>query len=701
LKTSLLTAFLLPLFLGGLVRAEELTQDQQREIIQNFMYVTGQSERPGAALAESHFDQHLPIKCGTPYILTFLQNYDRLDRRLLASMGAQADVPPPTTQYTYGSPRGHVLLHYDKSGTEACWQPNVDSDGDGVPNYIERLADIADSCYVFEFDTLGMPTPEPDSVCWTGGDNRIDIFLQSLPGGYYGLTYGMSSCETDGNYWTLPAWIMIDNDFQELEDYIGNPVSAAQVTIAHEMFHTSHFAMDWTEHSAWLEMSAVWMEEQKYDEVNDYHLYDYVFFDNPATSLCDTLSNHHYQSVVFPIYLTEIYGRDIVKSIWLEAAAQGNNYLNPDFMRAADSVIRRESLVQPQMRCSRYSDDLTECLEEAAVPQNLATALNEFAVWNFFTGPYAEQAPNGKTYSEASLYDDIPISKMAVERVYPVQVLAGDNPFAPQPSGAMYLRLDNLGALESDTSGVFPDTLLSGLAYTPDTLNLNWALAGIFQLRDRPDSFVVMMNEITYWRYLDSLGTPRRRRFEQILGQWVHTSLTDSVQVLNCKRFSTATFVLTPAWNINGFYESRVPLEVAYQVNNYSTIDEARLNLAGAVLTPYPNPAVVSAMQGENLKFRFQLPTDDTSFPEYATAFLLVDVFNVAGERVSTIEANTEAEGRGPNQLTGIYEIDWNMKNDQGKDVASGVYLAVARLFESSSKALQLAEDRVKVAVIR
>lgn len=707
MKTSHILAVLFILAWGSAVRSQDLTTEQQRDIIQNFMYVTGQSDRPGVSLAESQIENHHPIKCGTPFILEFFQNYDRLDRRLLASMGAQADITPPVTQYTYGSPQGHVLLHYNKTGSSACWQANVDSDGDGVPNYIERLADIADSCYVFEFDTLGMPLPEPDSICLPGGDNRIDIYMLGLPGGYYGLTYPQWECGdivSPSDPCTAPSWIWIDNDFQELPDYVGNPIPAAQVTIAHEMYHTSHFATDGCEHPAWFEMSAVWMEEQKYDDVNDYKLYDYVFFESPATSLCDTFNNHQYQSVVWPIYLTEKYGRNVVKEIWLESAALGYAW---DFLRATDSVIRWESdsVQNWQYRCSQYSGDLTECLDSVVVPQNLTTALTEFEVWNFFTGPYASQAPNGMTYSEAASYDHVPIDKMAVQRVYPAIVAGDTNHFSPEPDGAMYLRLDNLGAIEEDTLGLFPDSLLSGYISAADTLHLNWGIGGMFQMRDIPDSFVVIMNTIPYWSWVDSSFVPPRkfrgRYLEHLLGQWVKTSVTDSAQVLNVKRFSTATFVFVPAWPLNVYYDIRDTLGISYQVNNSSSIDQARINLPSGVLTPYPNPAVVDRMQGDDLHFRFQLPTDQTSFPTYSTVYLTVDVFTIAGERVRTIEMSTESEGRGDSQLTGVYEIGWDMKNEGGKDVASGVYLAVARLFDNADKDTQLAEDRVKVAVIR
>jgi len=69
LKTSHVLAVLLIVVWGSVVRGQDLSTDQQREIIQNFMYVTGQSEQPGASLAASQIDRRHPIKCGTPVSL--------------------------------------------------------------------------------------------------------------------------------------------------------------------------------------------------------------------------------------------------------------------------------------------------------------------------------------------------------------------------------------------------------------------------------------------------------------------------------------------------------------------------------------------------------------------------------------------------------------------------------------------------------
>jgi hypothetical protein len=106
-------------------------------------------------------------------------------------------------------------------------------------------------------------------------------------------------------------------------------------------------------------------------------------------------------------------------------------------------------------------------------------------------------------------------------------------------------------------------------------------------------------------------------------------------------------------------------------------------------------------MVDDYVTFRVQTPTDSTSFPVYAEPYLVVDVFNVAGEHVATIEAATEDVYDWYDPREGRYEIRWDMTNNAGYQVASGVYIGYARLYADSRKKELLAELKEKVAIIR
>ncbi len=370
---------------------------------------------------------------------------------------------------------------------------------------------------------------------------------------------------------------------------------------------------------------------------------------------------------------------------------------------------------------------VTMCLDSILISYNYASALAEFSLWNYFTGPYAHQAPDGIGYSEAEYYDRIPLDSMDVQLTYPVRITMADNLFQPQPNAAAYIRLENLESIPDDT-------LLTMYLAVENEPVIRWGVSAIFQLQNDPDSHVVV-SEVTdiwetwvctEWLCTDSIDSVCLdsvcqdsvlypiRYVNDILGEWVcvdgefgtifpcgPSTCNDSVRSIDLRDYRSITLVLTPSSLTAGPYSFGNYIGFAYVIDDTSYIDQGLVDLPPAILTPYPNPAVASEMDGDALTFRFQYPTDSTSFPISNTALLQLDVFNVAGEIVQTLKVAFDGTGREGPRLGGIFETEWDMKNQAGREVASGVYLVVARLYDSQAKAILLVQDRVKVAVIR
>jgi hypothetical protein len=718
LKTILI--LILTLTITSAATADELSREQQQQIIERYMYVTGQRTDRPAALEAGEMPSG-PDKCGTPAILDFTQNRDRLDRDLMAALGVDADADRPVLQESHGVPGGYTLIHYNTTGDSAVWRAGIDNDHDGVPDYVEALALIADSCYIHMVDSLGYAPPLTDSICDDGGDGRIDIYLINEMPGLYGLTHNQWECSDALEYQHEASWIIIENDFQSLPNYVDRPLDAARVTIAHELFHVFHFSIDATEHASWFEMSAVWMEEEIYDNINDYYLHDSLYFSTPWLGLQD-ISFHMYQSAVFPIYLSERYDPGVIRAVWERSGALG---LGPDYLMAIDDVLDSVSRTPAyaQYECLCYNADSTGCLESSLIVEDLASAFAEFAVWNFFTGPYADQAPNGIGYSEAEHYASIPIDSMVICNTYPISVGPNDNYFEPQPNGAVYMRMENLQSIDLDT--------LFDMFVKPDpNAIVRWGVSGIFQMEDNPDSHVVVTDVVDAWETWvcyemegDSCVDLRLnpgRYVADMLGEYVCTdgefgynspycdssTCLDSVGIIDLRLYRSFTLVMTPTSLSTGPYiwgtgpdTSRV--EINYAVLDSSFIDVATVDLRPNLLTPYPNPAVVSSMDGANLMFRLQAATDSVGFPESTQTTLVLKVYTVAGELVQTIQETQESHNRGGPRQGGVFEIAWDMKNQSGVDVASGAYLAVVRMYQGAKANQLLVIGQTKVAVIR
>ena len=648
------------------------------------MFVAGQRDVPPASLAQYGEERPL-IRCGTPFILDFMHNYHRLDPGLLASMGFQ-DYARPILDSHYDTPSGEIKIHYATSGSDQVYGVNIDNNSNGIPDYVESVGVIADSVYDHAINILGYPRPPVDTACDSGEDRLIDIYLIDFGGHYYGKTWADTLCSLTPDKKVIPGWVEFDNDYQEIEAYMDRPLDAIRVTLAHEFFHLVQFGIDFMEFRGWMEMSAVWMEEEQYDHMNDYYSVLHYFFDRPRISLQDPDLYHQYGSSVFPIYLAERHGRDIIKDIWFRCGELGTG---SDWLKAVDEVVDSAA---SRWICTEGSFDTT-CYDSAWLLVDLAYALREFAVWNYFTGPYSGWAPDDIGYSEKENYPVIPDSAIKVHKQYPDTVIANENFFNPRINASTYIRLENLQDVLPESwvcdSGSFDtvcydSTWVFRIFYYVDSRPQWWGVSTILQFENLPDSHVVESRFVS--------------------------GIDDLVGIL-AGQYRTATLVFTPATtDTSVFYTGSIQgLGYALLDTNFLSPDPTLANLTPAHLIPYPNPAVVSRMgtgaasdKGRNIWFRFQVPTDSAAELIYETPVYKVDMYTVAGELVRTREMQvpgTLDRDTGPPQV--IYEIDWDMKNASGRDVASGVYLVYARLYSSEKMMNLLAEARAKVAIIR
>ncbi len=691
---------------------ESLTEEQQMQIIEDYMLVTRQHQPDLSAAADSHGDSlHPPtLKCGTPAILRFVTNYDRLDQGLLKSLGVQLIGRDTLLTDSVDSPRGRFRVHYTTLGADALY---------GGAETAAQIASIMDSVYTYIVDTLDYPAPPRDGY-EPGGDEKYDIYMKNLGSMFYGMTYADSLGFGDPQKAT--SFIELNADPRRLHGYNNDPHSpmdAIRVTAAHEFFHAVQFGIDWgeaedigteyDERRYWMEMSAVWMEEEIYDDINDYYYYLEHFFNVPEYSIQrfqGLLDLHPYGSVVFPIYLSERFGRDIIRDIWLLCGELG---FGPSFLRAADSAI----------------------WETSNHTQDWVSVFSEFALWNYLTGERADltvwdgyNSDLISGYSEKEAYPAIPFEKLHAHYKYPTTVVSNLNlRESPRHNGAYYLSLHLL-----ETANIMPDTTLwvcdTGAGEFPnctdsiqvgDTLgwgdpwysyavhvdttifnislalgNLSppmlpgpWGVNIIYQLEEAPDSLIVE-------RY------------------YADDDASYQIKLPDHAEYRSLTFILTPASTNRAFYE--VPqyriMWVGYGINE-SNYDSLLVEVPGAVLDPYPNPAVVEQMDRPRVTFRLRVPTDGASYPMglpfvAQDTYLQIDVYTIAGERIKTVIANDRQDERtGTQQREGEFQAEWDLTNESGADVAAGVYLVYARLFSNAKRGVLLAEDHTKLLIVR
>ena len=261
-----------------------------------------------------------PQFCGTPLAVAAAearQDADPLARGLLASA-----LKRPDLDHQVVSPAGHFRLHYDMTGRDAV--DTTDNDGNGIPDYVDLAAVVADSAWQLQIDVLGYHVPPVDGGI--GGGNEVDVYLVDLgQGGNYGITYPIS------NGGSGPAYFKVDNDFSNTifggsficPGYSGTRgTDALRVTLAHEIFHVIQFGYyQGSDGSWWQEASATWMEDVAYPQLDDYLQYVCSFLLNPSRALDSGIPSadfHSYGAAVFGHFLDQRYGRDVIRWIWEE-----------------------------------------------------------------------------------------------------------------------------------------------------------------------------------------------------------------------------------------------------------------------------------------------------------------------------------------------------------------------------------------------
>ncbi|KAA3633713.1 MAG: hypothetical protein DWP97_08540 [Calditrichaeota bacterium] len=660
------------------VFADEIPIEKQKEIIDNYLYITGHKNHLNSASDDD--SAQLPVKCGFPMVRQFQINKNKFDQNLLKSSGVNDVQVRPALTDSIVSPSGKFMIHFDRTGDN---QPYSSVPG-GIDGYIDSVALIMDHVYSYIIDTLGYPVPPADSFYASGGDEKYDVYIIDFNGAVYGLTYSdtvIADLEGDS---VATTFMEFDNDYAELVQYDTRPLDAIRVTAAHEFFHAVQLGIDYYESGqvaldiegpAWMEMSSVWMEEEVYDNINDYYSYLPIFFNQPWTSLqkFNPINDlHPYASVVFPLFLSEKYGRDIIKTIWLKCGEYGPG---PHFLQVTGEVL----------------DSIN------GSTQNFESDFNEFATWNYFTGSRAAVAPAGVGYEERANYpefsDQLSGGQMTVVSSYPRTIGWNDNVlYRPEHNGSYYIKYRRLPYVVPRYF-CLDSTQVDSVTYSCiDSVEVFRTLLQFDSLYGNNWGMTI-------------LGEDRYTKEVSILDSYLLPpfAISPFVRILvdYPQTYNSITYVLTPASPNRQLYVYPNDQKLTITAVNAMFLDSIPTNSEAVAFYPYPNPAVVNEMQNEFVKFHFELPTDTLGVPILNSGeqpYLTIDIFTVSGERLFSIQNGVwDNDAIDDNS----FELTWDMKNESGKNVASGVYMALARFYDNDDKGNLLSEEKTKLLIVR
>lgn len=217
--------------------------------------------------------------------------------------------------------KGRFCVHWVAEGIDApaLADANGSGDGDGIPDYVERVLEVGAHVQAIENGKLRWRRPRSDDR--RGGRRaKTDVYLKQLGRQLFGYAVPDDGQSPKGNRLPrrLHGYLVLDDDYASAQYPGTKPQENLAVTFAHEYCHILQMGYD-AYQDAWMaESTAVWMEDQVYGGIDDYLRYVRRWvrlYNTPLTAN----SIREYGAAVWNEWLVRRYGRDILRSVWSRA----------------------------------------------------------------------------------------------------------------------------------------------------------------------------------------------------------------------------------------------------------------------------------------------------------------------------------------------------------------------------------------------
>ena len=239
-------------------------------------------------------------RCGMPLRKELRSDWKKLESSTQKTLAKYLEQPALANETIILSNGSHFRIHYATSGTDA--PPLADANNNGIPDWVETVADTFEAVYKREITEMGYQQPP---------NMPYDVFLLKI-NPYLGLT--ISDIVTNQS---ATSFIEINND---LSGYIYTPLAMLKITAAHEFQHAIQYGYNYYFDIWYAEATSSWLEDETYDSVNQ--LYDDAasYYSNTSAAL-NSPTDSGYSRWVFNRYLAEIFSpaatqSSFIKGIW-------------------------------------------------------------------------------------------------------------------------------------------------------------------------------------------------------------------------------------------------------------------------------------------------------------------------------------------------------------------------------------------------
>jgi Family of unknown function (DUF6055) len=254
---------------------------------------------------------------------------------------------------------GRFCVHWVAEGLDAPAKldANGTADGDGVPDYVERVLAVGARVHAIENGELGWREPRSDGRRG-GRRGKTDVYLKELGRLLFGYAAPDEGQTPKGDRLPrrLHGYLVLDNDYRSSQYPGTRPGAVLAVTFAHEYCHILQMGYD-AYQDAWMaESTAVWMEDQVYDGIDDYMRYVRRWVRLYRTPLTAN-SIREYGSAVWNEWLARRYGAEILRNAWARALHTKPGGFS---VSSYDSAIRTAGGSDLSRDFARFARDVAE-----------------------------------------------------------------------------------------------------------------------------------------------------------------------------------------------------------------------------------------------------------------------------------------------------------------------------------------------------
>jgi len=254
---------------------------------------------------------------------------------LIARGAAAATCTRPTDAagfggFAYGSAAvqsfgaGDVLVWYTTAGVHAVNPASTRTDG--VPDEVATVAAVTSDALV-QYAAMGYRArvSDADAACGSnGGDGRLDVYVMHMNGADGETVAESDRCVAGSGATACPSFIIAQ---AQLGLYYASADIGIRTVLPHETFHVVQNAYDANLDRFWAEGTAQWAAKKLDPSLRDLERFLPAFFrdtsralDGPANGVTAAFL---YGAAIWPLFLTQRFGDDVVRAILDEEAATG------------------------------------------------------------------------------------------------------------------------------------------------------------------------------------------------------------------------------------------------------------------------------------------------------------------------------------------------------------------------------------------